>query len=79
MVLKVIEGLLGWVKVGDIQPVRLMGVINLSRESFYKGSVASSNEALATARRLQDEGADIIDLGAVSTAPGSPPISEEVE
>jgi dihydropteroate synthase len=79
VVLKVIEGLLGWVKVGDIQPVRLMGVINLSRESFYKGSVASSNEALATARRLQDEGADIIDLGAVSTAPGSPPISEEVE
>ncbi len=77
--MKVIEGLVGWVEVGDLQPVRLMGVINLSRESFYKGSVASPNEALATARRLQDEGADIIDLGAVSTAPGSPPISEEVE
>jgi dihydropteroate synthase len=56
-----------------------MGVINLSRESFYKGSVVSPNEALAAARRLQEEGADIIDLGAVSTAPGSPPISEERE
>ncbi|HPW72422.1 MAG: dihydropteroate synthase [Methanothrix sp.] len=70
---------MGWIKVGDLEPVRLMGVINLSRESFYKGSVVSPNEALAAARRLQEEGADIIDLGAVSTAPGSPPISEERE
>lgn len=79
VVLKVIEGLMGWIKVGDLEPVRLMGVINLSRESFYKGSVVSPNEALAAARRLQEEGADIIDLGAVSTALGSPPISEERE
>lgn len=79
VVLKVIEGLMGWIKVGDLEPVRLMGVINLSQESFYKGSVVSPNEALAAARRLQEEGADIIDLGAVSTAPGSPPISEERE
>ncbi|MBK7387269.1 MAG: dihydropteroate synthase [Methanothrix sp.] len=77
--LKVIEGLMGWIKVGDLEPVRLMGVINLSQESFYKGSVVSPNEALAAARRLQEEGAEIIDLGAVSTAPGSPPISEERE
>ena len=77
--MKVIEGLVGWVKVGDLEPVRLMGVINLSQESFYKGSVASPDEALAIARRLQEEGADIIDLGAVSTAPGSPAISQEVE
>jgi len=79
VVLKVIEGLMGWIKVGDLEPVRLMGVINLSQESFYKGSVVSPNEALAAARRLQEEGAEIIDLGAVSTAPGSPPISEERE
>ncbi|HON36450.1 MAG TPA: dihydropteroate synthase [Methanothrix sp.] len=70
---------MGWIKVGDLEPVRLMGVINLSQESFYKGSVVSPNEALAAARRLQEEGAEIIDLGAVSTAPGSPPISEERE
>jgi len=79
VVLKVIEGLMGWIKVGDLEPVRLMGVINLSQESFYKGSVVSPNEALAAARRLQEEGAEIIDLGAVSTAPGSPPITEERE
>ncbi|OPY53359.1 MAG: dihydropteroate synthase [Methanosaeta sp. PtaU1.Bin112] len=74
-----IEGILGRVPIGDSHPVRLMGVINLSRESFYKGSVASRHEALALAAAMQEEGADIIDLGAVSTAPGSPPISEAVE
>jgi len=56
-----------------------MGVINLSRESFYKGSVAGPHEALALATAMQEEGVDIIDLGAVSTAPGSPAISESLE
>ncbi len=74
-----IKGILGAVPVGDSYPVRLMGVINLSRESFYKGSVARPHEALALATAMQEEGADIIDLGAVSTAPGSPAISETVE
>ena len=74
-----IEGILGRVPVGDSHPVRLMGIINLSRESFYKGSVAGPHEALSLAAAMQEQGADIIDLGAVSTAPGSPPISEAVE
>lgn len=74
-----IEGLLGDVPVGDRYPVRIMAVINLSRESFYKGSVASDDEALILANRLADEGADLIDLGAVSTAPGSPTVSETEE
>ncbi len=74
-----IEGILGRVPVGDSHPVRLMGVINLSRESFYKGSVAGPHEALSLATAMQEQGADMIDLGGVSTAPGSPPISEDVE
>jgi len=74
-----IEGFLGNVPVGDSQPVRLMGVINLSRESFYQGSVADPHEALSMAMTMIEEGADIIDLGAVSTAPGSPAISGAVE
>lgn len=74
-----IEGMVGKVRVGDDQPVRLMGIINLSRESFYKGSVAGPDEALSMAEDMQVQGADIIDLGAVSTAPGSPPISEAAE
>jgi dihydropteroate synthase len=78
-VLGLIEGMLGRVAVGDEQPVRLMGVINLGPESFYKGSVAGPNEVLSLARSMQEDGADLIDIGAVSTAPGSPPISETVE
>ena len=74
-----IEGILGRVLVGDSQSVRLMGIINLSRESFYQGSVAGPHEALSLAAAMQEQGADIIDLGGVSTAPGSPPISEAVE
>lgn len=74
-----IEGVLGRVRAGDQHPVRLMGVINLSRESFYKGSVAGPKAALPLARTMQMEGADLIDLGAVSTAPGSPNVSEAEE
>lgn len=74
-----IEGMLGRVPVGDSQPVRLMGIINLSRESFYQGSVAGPEEALTLATAMKEQGADVIDLGAVSTAPGSPQISEAVE
>ena len=74
-----IEGMVGRIPVGDRQSVRLMGIINLSRESFYKGSVAGPHEALSLAAAMQEQGADMIDLGAVSTAPGSPPISEGVE
>jgi len=75
----VIQGMVGKVVVGDLQPVRLMGVINLSRESFYQGSVVGPDEALSTAEAMRDEGADLIDLGAVSTAPGSPAVSEALE
>lgn len=74
-----IEGLLGDVLVGDKYPVRIMAVINLSRESFYKGSIATVDDALSLASSLADEGADLIDLGAVSTAPGSPNIGEVEE
>lgn len=74
-----IEGTIGRIKVGDMHPVRVMAVINLSVESFYKGSVATADQALLKARSLAEEGADLIDLGAVSTAPGSPKIDESLE
>jgi dihydropteroate synthase len=61
---------LAGVTVGGDAPVRLMGVINLSPESFYKGSVPRSPRALAKiARQMEKEGADFIDVGAMSTAP----------
>jgi dihydropteroate synthase len=77
--LTMIEGFLGHVPVGDRYPVRKMAVINLSRESFYKGSIASPAESLDIAVSFIEEGADIIDIGAISTAPSSPSIDEDLE
>lgn len=66
-------------KIGDRHPVRLMGAINLSPESFYKPSVVDQESILDTARRMVDEGATIIDVGARSTWPLSKPITREEE
>ncbi len=61
---------LAGVAVGGDQPVRIMGVLNVSPESFYAGSVRSDSGSIAAAaRRLVEEGADFIDIGAMSTAP----------
>lgn len=71
---------LGGVKVGDGCPVAMIGVLNLSPESFYSGSVVrGSAQALRRARRMLEQGADIIDIGAVSTAPNVEPISLDTE
>lgn len=61
---------LAGIKVGRRYPVRLMGVINVSPESFYKGSVWTRISSLARiAREMEKDGADLIDVGAMSTAP----------
>ncbi len=67
-------------KVGDEHPVRLMGVINLSNESFYKGSVVSTDSLLDVAQKMVESGASILDIGARSTWPlASPVIAEDEE
>ena len=67
---KGIRGLLGDLWIGDDYPTRIMGVINVSPESFYKGSVKLSYEDVAEeARKMERDGADIIDVGGMSTAP----------
>jgi len=61
---------IGRVEVGEGLPVRLMGVINVSPESFYKGSVRRSPEEVArAASEMEEQGADVIDVGAMSSAP----------
>ncbi len=59
----------------------VMGVLNLTPDSFSDGGqFAAPERALAQARRMIAEGADIIDIGAESTRPyGSEPISAEEE
>lgn len=59
-------------RIGDGYPVRTMGVINLSPESFYKGAVAVGKENIEQAvDAMESEGAEIIDIGGASTAPKS--------
>lgn len=53
-----------------IDRVRVMGVINVSPESFYKKSIKLSIKEIAkTASEIEEYGSDFIDIGAMSTAP----------
>jgi dihydropteroate synthase len=71
---------LAGIRVGGINPVVVVGVINISPDSFYADSVVKGPaEAVKRARRMLDDGADIIDVGAMSTAPGLRPISLDLE
>ncbi|MFH0966736.1 MAG: dihydropteroate synthase [Methanobacteriota archaeon] len=56
-----------------------MGVINISPESFFSGSYVSEDKIRQKAEEMITQGADIIDIGARSTAPGSNPISIQEE
>jgi dihydropteroate synthase len=56
-----------------------MGVINISPDSFSGDGLADVEGAVARAKRLASEGADIIDIGGESTRPGSNPISPDEE
>ncbi|MHA1144304.1 MAG: dihydropteroate synthase [Candidatus Helarchaeota archaeon] len=71
-----IETMIHGLAIGDFHPVRLMGIINLSRESFYNHSFFSKPEDISVRiQEMIDSGATIIDVGARSTAPGVAPIS----
>lgn len=60
---------LGSVNVGGTNPVRIMGILNASPESFYKKSVKKGKEIARTVRQMEQDGADFVDVGAMSTAP----------
>ena len=57
----------------------VMGIINLSPESFSGDGVADPEDAIAQAHRFVSEGADILDIGGESTRPGSSPVSVDEE
>ncbi|OGO49579.1 MAG: dihydropteroate synthase [Chloroflexi bacterium RBG_16_68_14] len=57
----------------------LMGVINVSPESFSGDGLADVEEAVAQARRFVEEGADLLDVGGQSTRPGFQELAPEEE
>lgn len=63
-------------RVLDLSQPRIMGVLNITPDSFSDGGAWLSVEnAVAHARQMADAGADIIDVGGESTRPGSAPVS----
>ena len=69
------------VGVGGKNPVRIMGILNTSPESFYKKSIKTSKQKISDSiKQMETDGADFIDVGGMSTAPYlSTIVSETVE
>jgi dihydropteroate synthase len=64
----------------DLSRPRVMGILNVTPDSFSDGGdFVSPQAAVARARRMVEEGADIIDVGGESTRPGAQPVTEEAE
>ena len=58
----------------------VMGIVNVTPDSFSDGGLhASRDAAIAHARRLIEEGADIVDIGGESTRPGAQPVALDEE
>ena len=59
--------------------VHIMGIVNLTEDSFYAGSRTAAADALSRAQQMWASGATVVDLGACSTRPGAPQPSLEEE
>ena len=72
---------LGTLTVGRKNEVTIMGILNISPESFYKNSIKSTkSQIIKHVKQLEENGANIIDIGGMSTAPYLKTIvSEKVE
>lgn len=59
---------------------QVMGIVNLTPDSFYDGGVVSTtDQVLHQIEQMASQGAAFIDVGAESTRPGSDPVSQEEE
>lgn len=64
----------------DLSKPRIMGILNLTPDSFSDGGLYLDPEkALQRAKAMVAEGADLLDLGAESTRPGAEPVPVEEE
>ena len=72
---------LGTLTVGRKNEITIMGILNISPESFYKNSIKSTkSQIIKHVKQLEANGANIIDIGGMSTAPYLKTIvSEKVE
>lgn len=67
-------------KLLDLSTPQVMGILNVTPDSFYSGSrLLQVEDAYMKAERMISEGASILDLGGHSTRPGADAVSEEEE
>jgi dihydropteroate synthase len=67
-------------KLIDLEIPKVMGILNITPDSFFGGSRYNTDEEIvAAARRMLDDGAAILDVGGYSTRPGAAEISKEEE
>jgi dihydropteroate synthase len=67
-------------KLLDLDTPLVMGILNITPDSFYKGSRYRTDEdILKAAGRMLEDGADILDLGGYSSRPGAKDISGDEE
>ena len=64
----------------DLEIPKIMGIINVTPDSFFRGSRYNTDEEIIKAAgRMLEEGAAILDIGGYSSRPGAPDISGEEE
>lgn len=64
----------------ELEAPRILGVVNLTPDSFSDGGALTDlHQAVAHARRLVDEGADMLDVGGESTRPGAAEVPADEE
>jgi len=67
-------------RIMDLSKPRVMGIINPTPDSFFKGSrLTDPSHAVVIAREMHLQGADLVDVGAVSSRPGAEEVSEQEE
>jgi dihydropteroate synthase len=67
-------------KLVDLEIPKVMGILNITPDSFYQGSrFCTDKEILTAAAGMLEDGADILDIGGYSSRPGAKDISPEEE
>ena len=72
------KALKDYVKEHDFK-TKIMGVLNANEDSFYKNSRFDNSQASFLIEKMIEDGANIIDIGAVSSKPGSIAVSSDLE
>lgn len=63
----------------SLETPRIMGILNLTPDSFYKNSCTTQLQVLYDAEKMLEQGADFLDLGGYSSRPGADFVSQEEE